>query len=241
MATIFNHFAQTWDTLKELDSCDSKSKVEKAVLKALAPYGYRNVLFMAAATKLNRNSDVERMLLCNWPKQWFEQYHRDGFINHDPIVTTSHAVSRSFRWSEAPARSHLSKRVMETASDDYRLKYGICIPIRNFEGLYAACSFADEEVDESDNSKFAAELIAIYAFNRLANLDCSTARRLLTDRQREIMKWVAAGKTSWDTSVILNISESTVKKTIDNAMQRLDVRTRAQAIAEAIRRGEIAP
>lgn len=64
---------------------------------------------------------------------------------------------------------------------------------------------------------------------------------ILTDREREVLRWTAAGKTAWDTGGILNIATDTVTKHIASAMRKLDVHSRAQAVAESIRRGEISP
>jgi LuxR family quorum sensing-dependent transcriptional regulator len=83
-------------------------------------------------------------------------------------------------------------------------------------------------------------MIGIYAFNCLANLKFASKKdRVLTDREREVLNWIAAGKTAWDTGGILSIAEDTVNKHITSAMRKLNVHTRAQAVAESIRRGEI--
>ncbi|KOF52644.1 MULTISPECIES: helix-turn-helix domain-containing protein [unclassified Achromobacter] len=59
----------------------------------------------------------------------------------------------------------------------------------------------------------------------------------LTERQTACLHWAAAGKTSWETARILGISESTVNFHLRNACDRLSVRGRRAAVAEAIRRG----
>jgi LuxR family transcriptional regulator, quorum-sensing system regulator BjaR1 len=56
-----------------------------------------------------------------------------------------------------------------------------------------------------------------------------------------VLSWTAAGKTAWDTGGILNLAEDTVNKHIAAVMRKLNVYSRAQAVAESIRRGEIIP
>ena len=51
------------------------------------------------------------------------------------------------------------------------------------------------------------------------------------------LHWSAAGKTSWETARILDISESTVNFHLRNACRKLQVRGRRAAVAVAIRRG----
>ena len=59
----------------------------------------------------------------------------------------------------------------------------------------------------------------------------------LSDRQAACLRWSAAGKTSWETSRILGVSESTVNFHLRNACHRLGVRGRRAAVVAALRLG----
>lgn len=61
----------------------------------------------------------------------------------------------------------------------------------------------------------------------------------LTRRERETLAWIAAGKSYWETAVILGISERTIRHFMANARWKLDVVNNAQAVAEAVWRGLI--
>jgi len=55
----------------------------------------------------------------------------------------------------------------------------------------------------------------------------------LTDREVEIMQWVAEGKTNWEISVILNVSLNTIKFHLKNIYQKLGgVENRWAAVAQ---------
>lgn len=62
---------------------------------------------------------------------------------------------------------------------------------------------------------------------------------LISKRQREILQWIYHGKTNWEISKILDIKEETVKYHVDQAMNKLKVKTRAQAIGRALEIGAI--
>ena len=64
---------------------------------------------------------------------------------------------------------------------------------------------------------------------------------MLTTRQLECLYWVMAGKSSTDIAAILGISRHTVDEHIAAACRRLGVRTRTQAVAEALRLGLLSP
>jgi len=59
------------------------------------------------------------------------------------------------------------------------------------------------------------------------------ARRKLTKRQREVLEWVADGKTIADTAAIMQLNPATVEKHLRLAREALDVDTTAQAILKA--------
>lgn len=61
----------------------------------------------------------------------------------------------------------------------------------------------------------------------------------LTRREIDCMAFVADGKTDWEISVILGVSEATVRFHIDNARRKLDAVNRAHAVARLAQSGEI--
>ena len=58
---------------------------------------------------------------------------------------------------------------------------------------------------------------------------------ILTKREKEVFKLLVTNKTTQEIAEILNISEKTVRNHISNAMQKLGVKGRAQAVIELLR------
>ncbi len=54
----------------------------------------------------------------------------------------------------------------------------------------------------------------------------------LSEREHEILHWVRTGKTNFEIGMILMISPNTVKNHLKRIFQKLDVSTRAQAVAQ---------
>lgn len=65
-------------------------------------------------------------------------------------------------------------------------------------------------------------------------------KNVLTKREKEVFNLLISNKTTKDIANILNISEKTVRNHISNAMQKLGVKGRAQAVVELIRMNIIA-
>jgi hypothetical protein len=66
--------------------------------------------------------------------------------------------------------------------------------------------------------------------------DSGTGEAGPSDRQLEILEWVKSGKTNFEISVILGISELTVKNHLQNLFKKLNVHNRAQAVAKVFTR-----
>lgn len=63
----------------------------------------------------------------------------------------------------------------------------------------------------------------------------------LSPREAQILAFIAAGETSRSIAQALYLSENTVKRHTSNIYQKLHVKHRSQAAAEAVRRGLISP
>ncbi len=88
-----------------------------------------------------------------------------------------------------------------------------------------------------------AQLVAIATFAGSAIEALGTPvpdKSPLSDRESEVLAWLANGKTSWEVGEILGIAEITVKKHARTIRDRLGVATTVQAVVEAIRRRIIA-
>ncbi|SCB51598.1 DNA-binding transcriptional regulator, CsgD family [Bradyrhizobium yuanmingense] len=49
---------------------------------------------------------------------------------------------------------------------------------------------------------------------------------VLSERERQCLRWVEEGKSSWEIGVILNVSLNTVNFHLKNAMRKLETSTR---------------
>ena len=59
----------------------------------------------------------------------------------------------------------------------------------------------------------------------------------ITPREKEILKLIAQGNANKEIGAVLGIAEDTVKRHVSSILDKLQVNDRAQATAEAIRRG----
>ncbi|MCX4365068.1 MAG: LuxR C-terminal-related transcriptional regulator [Bacilli bacterium] len=62
---------------------------------------------------------------------------------------------------------------------------------------------------------------------------------ILTPREKEIFELLTLNKTTNEVADNLNISEKTVRNHISNVMQKLEVKSRYNAVIELIKLGEL--
>ena len=64
-------------------------------------------------------------------------------------------------------------------------------------------------------------------------------KNILTVREQEVFELLVLNKSTKEIADFLGISEKTVRNHISNAMQKLGVKGRAQAVVELIKLGEL--
>jgi len=116
---------------------------------------------------------------------------------------------------------------MNLGADDYLAK-----PVSRDE--LVAAIHARFERKRAHDERRAQEVNAAGKFNP----DFSNARPLeqlgLTEREAEVLLWVAQGKSNGDISIILSMAEATVKRHLSNVFPKLGVESRNAATLRAI-------
>ena len=109
---------------------------------------------------------------------------------------------------------------------------GLRIPAR--PGLTKTFMFRSSRRAFTERDRLVLELLRPHlrvideTYERRGRLACDVP---LTRREREILGWVEAGKTNPEIAEILWISPLTVRKHLENAYEKLGVRTRTAAVA----------
>lgn len=176
---------------------------------------------------------------------WRNHYDARGHIRRDAMIPRVLAALDPFTWLET-ARSPLDKpgRLVLDEAREFRLRDGFVLPMHYMDGSACGVMLIGETEARLEGHRRAAVQILSYYFATLGRRLQREAREpgcgmesppvRLTPRQRECLQWVRAGKTDWEISVILGLSEDTVSEHIDAARKRLGARTRVQAVIEAI-------
>lgn len=237
------------DTLQVIDGIQ-KSATTQQVASALLGYsrqlGLHAVMAgMVPTAKAPRDTQVSNVLFADWPPGWFRRYVSKNYAMVDPIVMRAAAEPTPFTWTEAYARFAAGRSEEAVIRDavQFRLRDGFASPLTTIEGGLVLVSLGGESLEAAAHERNALALITAYAVGRALQLSAApppALRPTLTEREAECLRWAAIGKSEWEISQILGISEHTAERHLQNARARLGAVNRVQAVAEAIRLGIIA-
>jgi LuxR family quorum sensing-dependent transcriptional regulator len=242
-ATAVDYARVAFDLIDEFDRLRTADQVMEQLSKFLTSFGYSAFLITGVPEPPQR---LEGYILLNgWPTSWAKLYTEHNYYLDDPVAAYCRRSIHPFEWSEAPYDAERCPRAAEVMNiaKDFGMKQGYLVPVVRSNGFHACVTMAGECPDFEPRAKRAIHLVSLYAHAKAIaclGLAGQTSRRAaLTDREREVLVWTALGKSSWDISMILGISERTVNWFIANATRKLDAVNRTQAVVNAIRAGEI--
>lgn len=181
------------------------------------------------------------------PQPWVERYKERRYITLDPVFPMARRSQKPFIWADIEENTAESRAFFEEAAAMGAGSQGLTIPIHGPEGERALFSVTSSR-PETDFRAHCAQLMPLlqiigFEFHRgMAELTrpiLIDRKMLLTPRERDVLYWAAAGKTVWETSLLLGISEVTTNSYLRTAVRRLDGLNKPHAVAEAIRRGLI--
>lgn len=120
--------------------------------------------------------------------------------------------------------------------------HGLQLPVFGPQGLEGAMSLGGARIDSSPEARLMLAMVATAAFHtarRLLQPPLAASATQLSAREREVLRWTAAGSRQADIAATLGLSERTVENHLRAARRRLGVATTAQAIKIALHNGEL--
>lgn len=192
------------------------------------------------------------LIVSGYPPQWREHYNQCGYIRLDPTLPHVARTVRPLRWEEITTTQSDNEAVCRFMNEarDFGLRSGITIPLRGAEGEVGMLSLTSELDFAKSRERFdralpSVHLLSTYIHEAACRVIKTGNYKLpaveLSRRERECLLWSAEGKTAWEISRILGISERTVVYHLQRCNQKLNASSRQQAVARAIARGILAP
>ena len=173
----------------------------------------------------------------------------EGYINRffsrklyltDPVLIELFETYEIQYWKTIHAKYPV-KDIISLEFEEFGTNNDLTFGVTNFNrDMGAVFSFAGKHIRNEDRTR-AIILNTVphlsVGFTQLveAKKEATAFNAKLTNREIEVLKWIKEGKSSFEVSVILNISERTVNFHCNNFLRKLDAVNRVQAVAVALK------
>ncbi|CBJ40391.1 transcriptional activator protein RasR [Ralstonia solanacearum species complex bacterium KE056] len=183
-------------------------------------------------------SEPKVVLLNNYPQAWRVRYLEAGYLHVDPSVAQACRSQAPIVWSDRlfqdvpalwdEAKAHGLRVGWAQSSLDSLGVGGMLSLSRSCEPLSAR-----ELAENTRRMQWLAHMAHV-ALSRLLRADVAGyVDDSLTNREVEVMKWTADGKSAQDIADILAISKNTVDFHVKNAVKKLQAVNKTAAVVRA--------
>ena len=194
-------------------------------------------------------TDSRIVLVQSYPETWTEHYFERGYFRIDPVIEHCASHVTPVAWHHLAPRPHSAGARLMGEAGEFGLRSGLTVPVHSPQGEMGLLSFATDLAGPAarratEQAMAHAQLLSGYlheAMRRVLEVSAGPRRQALTAREQECLRWVADGKSSWETARVLNLSERTVNFHIGRSMEKLDVCNRQHAVARATLLGLLQP
>lgn len=231
--------------LRAVLAATSIEEVWQLQVSRMAEYGFDRMIYVSSrfCTSVDYGDLSDALVLTNYDKDLVDLLFRDEQSLHAliGIWAAENTGTCSWQWTEDErAAGRMDEKAIEVL-DLYRkweISAGYTISFAQISdrsksavGLSAQRGMTQAAVDAlwTDQGD-EIELLNIAVDQKLQSLPYEGRHKPLTDRQREVLNWVAQGKTMQDIAVIIGRNQATVEKHLRLARENLNVETTAQAI-----------
>jgi DNA-binding CsgD family transcriptional regulator len=229
--------------VRHLDACESTEELRDVLMNELRSFGFKG--FSIAIDRKMKSLAVHAAILATWPKGTNERYVNSGLFYRDPIMNRAHRSFEPFVWDLSaydptqPGHSQMLAIRRELGVDG-----GIVVPVMEAMGGRTVLFLSGVRFPYCKDTLLYLRLIlehAVAQMNRLRNggswSEPHTAfvkEALLSTRERQVLGWIAFGKSSREVATIMGLSEHTVNEHIAGAVSKLQASNRTEAVMRAV-------
>ncbi|ESQ82163.1 hypothetical protein AEAC466_18680 [Asticcacaulis sp. AC466] len=212
--------------------------------KGLAQYGYERIVFIVRHDAELPPELSGHVVFHSYPEDWVKYYSENDCAVYDPVMRAGIIRDRPFTWqSLEQTTTYTAKqtRFMRLA-EEAGLNNGVGIPIRGAASAIAGVGLASSEQRYATRphlDMLNALCHQFYTVFKRMNGRPDRPQPHLSPKEREILTWVAAGKTDDEIGLILSISRNTVDTHMRAVFRKLNAVNRVTAVVVGLTNGHI--
>ncbi len=223
--------------IDRLSASADRADLRSTLTDTAAAFGLHSFAYLS----LPHRPGDKALLISTYPTRWTAHYLESRYERLDPVILQAERQTEPFEWGMEAENVKLSKPQQQLFDEaaEFDIRCGFTIPIHDGRGPVAAVTFAANERHSAfsrgiDRHGEVLQLMALYYHAHVRHKlsgDRIVAGVALSPREFDCLRWAALGKSAWETAQILGIKRRTAAFHLENAKQKLGVRTISQAVA----------
>lgn len=208
-------------------------------------YGYDKFVFGDLSHYSIKDKSRDFGILENYPDEWMDYYIQNNLPLIDPVYLKACTSILPFSWKDAIHEfgSEKSLEMMNQAKEN-GLENGIGLSVFLPGGRKYGLGLSSGHMD-INSSKDAMSILQVAAHHltlgyiQINNLLPEAPVGILAEKEKEVLYWIAEGKTKHEVGLILSLSTSAIKRHCENIFSKLKVCSLPAALAKAFRTGQL--
>lgn len=220
-------------------------QVWKVVLRTAQKFGFSAISYVHLPPLGAADQDQVLVAAHGYPDDWVTAYIRDKRYRDDPFLARAVATTDPFFWKDAESRLKLRPPEKAFLEELTHLDLGSGMSFQNF-GPQNRLGYSTVVIGKGADKPSSIEINALQwmfqtAHNRYCKMLYNSQGQLpdLSEREREILAWVARGKSNSVIADIVGLSTHTVDAYVRRIFSKLGTRDRITATLRGLGRGAI--
>ncbi len=236
-----------FDYIDELNNAKTVESIQETCVRIRNGYGFKHFGLGVLIPRLN---EVPMFIhIFDYMSDWQTFYDKNNFLLIDPLTQQSLVKSTPYIWQGNYNIEHESFFTKENiyffnCAQDFNMTYCFQFPWMGTQGEMGGIRFSSFNNSKKNNKKYIMKILP--DLNLLsAHIHESVLKVVknkfdlkldisLTAREKEVLSWSAHGKSIYDLSIMLKLSETTVISHLKNSYKKLGVKSKHHAIAKAV-------
>lgn len=228
----------TVSAINAIDRCASIDDVVSSLTCFVERFGFETITIAQLVSPARAGQS--QFSISNWPEDYVKDRKSRNVFVHDPIIKQAIRTKAPFSWEDVYRKSDKFGRDIIDEARQFTRKNGLLIPIHLYDQTPGCVSVGADKIDITKQQISWIDVVCMQAYSKILGFLGPQPFEIhaeLTPREIDVVHYGAAGKTNWEISEILELSEHTVRDYFRTTAKKLNTVSRTHTIAVAISNG----
>ncbi|MGX9355198.1 autoinducer binding domain-containing protein [Roseobacteraceae bacterium S113] len=230
------------DHLQSIFDDISTAPTREALWQVMLDYVHSKGVVMASYHAVNHNDETLTIASDGFPEDWVCHYIEDDLLQIDPIPELAATLARPFYWHDIRKLAPMSERgeAFVRELEDWKIGDGLALYVFGpaMQNAYVGLGFGAAHIELTVQEVFEIQCVTQAGHLRFCALGEDRAHApKLSNREREVLEWVAQGKSNSVIADIMGVSSHTVDAHMRGIYRKLNVNDRTSAAVRGLGSG----